>query len=154
VRHRVGAFDATTLRFLAAFGGRGSGDGQLCDPGGLAVAGGELFVCDVSNHRLSCFALSAHLPPTFSRNLGRRGSVPGAFHQPHSVATARDLLVVSEKTRLQVLTTAGVPQQIIAPPGCGSLGGLAIRGAHLIVADSEARRLHEFALKAAAAYTM
>jgi hypothetical protein len=72
-RHRILVYEADGLRLRAATSGeRGSGDGQLCDPGGLAVLGDELVVADVSNHRLACFGLGC----TYRRAIGRRGTVP------------------------------------------------------------------------------
>ena len=79
--------------------------------------------------------------------------VPGTFHLPQDVKVARELLIVAEARRVQVLTPEGVPQQVITPSGCGSLLGLCIspisdgqRTARVLVADSERREVHEFEL--------
>ena len=78
--HQV--YEADGLRLRAATSGeRGSGDGQLCDPGGLAVLGDELLVADVSNHRLACFGLGC----SYRRAIGRRGTVPAAGWQKSSL---------------------------------------------------------------------
>ena len=113
------------------------------------MLGDELVVADVSNHRLACFGLGC----TYRRAIGRRGTVPGIFHLPQDVKAARGLLLVAEARRVQVLTPAGVPQQVITPPGCGSLLGLCISlisdgqsTARVLVADSEVRQVHEFEL--------
>ena len=75
-------YEADGLRLRAATSGeRGSGDGQLCDPGGLAVLGDELLVADVSNHRLACFGLGC----SYRRAIGRRGTVPAAGWQKSSL---------------------------------------------------------------------
>ena len=78
--------------------------------------------------------------------------VPGTFHLPQDVKVARELLIVAEARRVQVLTPAGVPQQVISD-GCGSLLGLCISPisdgqstARVLVADSEVRQVHEFEL--------
>ena len=48
---------------------------------------------------------------------------------------------------MQVLSRDGVPLQVIVPPsGCGSLYGCFLWGRTLLVADVQARRLHEFSL--------
>ena len=47
------------------------------------------------------------------------------------------------------LAPQGVPQQVITPPGCGSLCGLGLGGAgggRVLVADGEVRVVHEFEL--------
>ena len=79
--------------------------------------------------------------------------MPGTFHLPQDVKAARGLLLVAEARRVQVLTPAGVPQQVITPPGCGSPCGLCVSlvsdghsTARVLVADSEVRVVHEFEL--------
>ena len=195
--HCVRCYDAGTLQSLGAVASKGSGDSELCEPGGLALleaeqandvggaagsssgdAGGgeagangchspeELVVCDVGNHRLVCFAVSAAdpsdaallasagAPLIFCRVIGRLGHAPGCFAEPSSVACApstrrggRIRLVVAERRRVQVLSRDGVPLQVIVPPsGCGSLYGCFLWGRTLLVADVQARRLHEFSL--------
>ena len=87
--HQV--YEADGLRLRAATSGeRGSGDGQLCDPGGLAVLGDELLVADVSNHRLACFGLGC----SYRRAIGRRGTVPAAGWQKSSLLLPPHPLVV------------------------------------------------------------
>ena len=49
----------------------------------------------------------------FARAFGGEGAAPGQFNHPWSVAVVRGLLVVSEPTRLQVLTSKGVPLQVL-----------------------------------------
>jgi DNA-binding beta-propeller fold protein YncE len=52
--HRVKVHDLDGT-FVRAFGTRGSGDGQLLSPSGVALAGGKLYVADRVNHRISVF---------------------------------------------------------------------------------------------------
>jgi DNA-binding beta-propeller fold protein YncE len=57
---------------MTAFGGLGSGDGQLRDPTGLAVAGGRVYVADTANARISVFTtqgvfVSSVLIPEWNR---------------------------------------------------------------------------------------
>ena len=47
--HRIERFDADG-KFLAAYGGRGAGDGQFAEPAGIAVdKGGNFYVADTWN---------------------------------------------------------------------------------------------------------
>jgi sugar lactone lactonase YvrE len=49
---RVRAFDKSGKE-VASFGKTGSGKGELCSPGGLAIApDGSIFVADSGNHRI------------------------------------------------------------------------------------------------------
>lgn len=52
-------FDPCTCQFEAVpcLGGEGDGPRQLSDPHGIAIWGGNLFICDTGNHRISIFAL-------------------------------------------------------------------------------------------------
>jgi phage tail-like protein len=52
-------FDPCTCQFEAVpcLGGKGDGPRQLSDPHGIAIWGGNLFICDTGNHRVSIFAL-------------------------------------------------------------------------------------------------
>jgi sugar lactone lactonase YvrE len=137
-----------SLRPVTTLGRRGSAGGELCDPGGLCFMGdgGELlFVADTSNHRLTVFN---RIDGTFVRTLGRHGVAPGCFHLPSAVAAARGYIIVAEKRRVQVLLPNGVPQQVVAPPGMGSLHGIHVRAdeGSVLVADPQVRRIHEFEL--------
>ena len=108
--------------------------------------GGELLlVADTSNHRLTVFN---RIDGTFVRTLGRHGVAPGCFHLPSAVAAARGYIIVAEKRRVQVLLPNGVPQQVLAPPGMGSLHGIHVRAdeGSVLVADPQVRRIHEFEL--------
>ncbi|KAL3930293.1 MAG: hypothetical protein SGPRY_001600 [Prymnesium sp.] len=114
--------------------------GELCDPGGLVVLSDEVIVCDISNHRLQCFSIEGR----YTRAIGRRGVAPGCFTLPSGIATTSQLLLVAERRRVQVLTAQGVPLQVVLPDMCGSLQGITCLGSRVLVADSEARLVHEF----------
>lgn len=141
-RGRIVVLEQEGLRFRASFGSRGSGDGQMFDPGGLTVLDGSVIVADSANHRLACFSFSGE----WRRNIGRYGSIPGRFQMPQDVVAVGALLIVAERQRVQVLTAAGVPQQVIQPPLCGSLQGLCADRTRVVVADPAERLLHEFTL--------
>ena len=61
------------------------------------------------------FSPGANGQMCFRRVIGGKGNAPGRFNHPSGVAVARELLIVSEARgrRLQVLTLAGVPLQVI-----------------------------------------
>jgi DNA-binding beta-propeller fold protein YncE len=53
--HRIQLF-APDGKFIAAWGSKGKGDGQLDTPYGLAVDGrGRVYVADTGNHRVVVF---------------------------------------------------------------------------------------------------
>jgi len=140
---RIYELSVPDLKHHNTFGSRGSGAGELCDPGGLTVLNDEVIVCDVSNHRLQCFARNG----LYSRAIGRRGVAPGCFTLPSGItSTDGNVLLVAEKRRVQVLTSQGIPLQVILPAMCGSLQGISCHHSRLLVADSEVRRVHEFSI--------
>ena len=100
------------FRFSHKIGGsQGDGPSQFRQVGGLAALGGELYACDVRNHRIQCFEQSTG---SFVRSFGRKGDRPGEFRRPTAiVALSRHggRLVVSEMTgkRLQVFDKTGAP---------------------------------------------
>lgn len=54
-------FDSCECVFktVPCFGGAGSGPRELLNPHGIGICGGNLFVCDTGNHRLSVFSLNS-----------------------------------------------------------------------------------------------
>jgi phage tail-like protein len=52
-------FDPCECKFeiVPRLGGAGKGPWQLSNPNGLGICGGNIFICDTGNHRLSVFAL-------------------------------------------------------------------------------------------------
>lgn len=72
---------------------------------------------------------------------------PGCFTLPSGItSTDGNVLLVAEKRRVQVLTSQGIPLQVILPAMCGSLQGISCHHSRLLVADSEVRRVHEFSI--------
>jgi sugar lactone lactonase YvrE len=84
--HRVQRFDAATLAFQAAWGGFGTGDGQLGFPRGLvALAAGDdggVFVANTSNDRVEHYTAGG----AFAASWGASGRAPGRFTIPRGVA--------------------------------------------------------------------
>ena len=76
----------------------------------------------------------------FARAFGSKGDAPGQFEYPSGLAVVRGLLVVSEETRLQVLTPKGVPLQVLTL-GAG-LGGLCADEERVWVVDEDANQVH------------
>jgi phage tail-like protein len=73
-----------TFAALPCFSGAGPAPRQLQQPGGITICGGNLFVCDTGNNRLSVYALRGyvlrgHWTPPQSLNLNQPWT-------PHSVA--------------------------------------------------------------------
>lgn len=60
-------FDPCECRFepVPCFGGKGQAPRQLLDPYGIGIRGGNLFVCDTGNHRLSVFSLHGFVLRSF-----------------------------------------------------------------------------------------
>ena len=146
-RHRIVVYEKTTLRFVRAFGSRGSGDGELISPCGVAIGPGTasrpplVFVCDKGNHRISIFTRSG----AFVRTIGRFGSQPGSFRDPHSIVFAHGRMYVSESAahRVQAFSFAGRPAGEVQCSGeRGSLGGICAVGPMLYVADASNHAIH------------
>jgi phage tail-like protein len=57
--YQLKRFDPCECRFdvVPCFGGRGAGPRELRDPAGIAIDGGNLYVCDAGNHRVAVFSL-------------------------------------------------------------------------------------------------
>ena len=87
------------------WGSLGSGPGQFNCPHGLAVSSaGEVFVCDMENHRVQVFGLDG----SFRLTWGSQGDAPGLFFYPHGVVVcAAGGVLVSDRTRVQVFASDG-----------------------------------------------
>lgn len=83
--HRILVADEATLKTLYAFGGQGTGNGQLWYPVNISEDKGRLFVADYYNHRVEVFNLDGRYITQF----GGSGSNPGQMNYPIS-ATAVD----------------------------------------------------------------
>lgn len=132
-------------RFVAAWGGPGSGRGEFDDPTGSAVAGGEVFVADARNGRIQVFDFDGR----FLREFGTPGDAPGQLGRPMNLAVHGDELYVAEyfNDRIQVFGLDGQPRRAIGGPGSGpgqfdAPGGVAVApNGDLFVADFYNQRL-------------
>ena len=101
--HRVQKFDSSG-NFIQAWGGSGTGDGELFRPVGMAVDAGFLYVVESDGNRVSKFDLDG----TFVTNWGTLGIGPGEFERPDGVTTdAEGRVYVAEGHRIQVFQPDG-----------------------------------------------
>ena len=154
---QVLVYDAPSLRYLHSLGSLGSARGQLRAPDGVAILDECVYVADTCNHRVVVFLLDggrgvavAERPGQRSavpsggcvRTFGRFGSTPGRFEFPRGLALVHGMLLVSETTRVQLLTLEGAPLQVLPLPGAVALRGVCAGGANAYVADYEAHLIH------------
>ena len=104
--HRIQVFRGDGV-FLRKFGSRGSGDGQLNSPVGVAVDRvGQIIVADADNHRIQVFSSDG----AFLRKFGTGGSGDGQFNFPFGVAVnASGQIIVADdgNHRIQVFSSDG-----------------------------------------------
>ena len=71
----------------------------------------------------------------FVRCIGQPGTGPGEFKSPFDALIVRGRLVVTEATRVQVLTLEGVPLSVVELPDASNLAGLCLDGDLIHVCD-------------------
>jgi RHS repeat-associated protein len=155
--------------FASAFGGSGSGNGQLKLPGGGAFdASGNLWVPDAGNNRVEEFSASGTFMKTVgwgvsdgkselevctsSCKAGLAGAGNGEFNSPRAVAintiTGNVYVADTENNRVQELSSAGAFVAAIGTSGTGALKepqGVALDASgDLWVGDSAHNRVVEF----------
>lgn len=90
-----------------SFGEKGSGEGQLKDPRGIAIAaGGRVLIADTGNNRIAVFEADGTPAPSF----GLEGSGDGELLQPVGVAVMGDGRVAVGDTgnaRIAIFTADG-----------------------------------------------
>jgi DNA-binding beta-propeller fold protein YncE len=102
---RVRVFDPAGQP-LRSFGARGSADGELLEPQGIAVApDGEIYVSDTGNDRVQVFAPDGR----FLRNVGIRGTGMAEFNTPLGIAVDAQRVWVADSRnhRVQVFLRDG-----------------------------------------------
>ncbi len=118
--NRIHVYDVQKDTFLMPSWGRsGSRQGEITDPGGLALSPDEkeLFVVDCQNNRVQVFNTETGKSV---RCFGSAGSAHGQFQMPHSIVItpASDVLVTdSSNHRVQMFTSSG--QFLRSFGGCG-----------------------------------
>ena len=156
-RHHIVVYDAPSLTYRRTLGRKGSARGQLRAPDGVAIHEGLVYVADTCNHRVCVFHIDggeaafkepelrrSALPYGCERIIGRLGSDAGLFEFPRGVAIAHGAwLLVSESTRVQLLTLTGEPRQVLAVPGSVAMRGIATDGWNAYVADYEGHAIHQ-----------
>ena len=104
---------------LKRFGDFGNGPGKFNWPRGLAVAGGQVFVCDCYNNRIQI--LSTKLEPV--KQFGSKGAGEGQFNHPEGIAVdSEGMLYVADNGnhRVQVFTRDGQFVHSFREKGSGS----------------------------------
>ncbi|WP_340013056.1 S-layer homology domain-containing protein [Paenibacillus sp. FSL K6-1318] len=137
-------------RYVAEWGGMGSGNGQFNYPSGIAFdSHSNVYVVDRQNHRIQKFDANGN----YLAQWGTRGNGDGQFLNPSGIAIAsNDILYVSDRDnqRIQRFDTNGnfLGQWGSLGNGDGQFShpyGIAIdRRGHVYVADAELHRIQEF----------
>ena len=73
-------------RPLKVIGRRGHGNAEFNDPRGVAVIGGQVFVCDGGNHRIQVFTRDL----AFVKSIGSNGTGNGQFRYVYDVSQDED----------------------------------------------------------------
>ena len=141
---------APSGKLLISMGGEGSGPGELSWPGGMAIRGKELFVCDRENHRVQVFDLNLN----FLRQFGCHGSGKGQFEQPTDLAfdSVGNVYVVDFlNDRVQVFSPSGSFQRMFGRTGTrrGELKcpeGIHVDGAYVYITEWENHRVSVFTI--------
>jgi len=152
-RGRILVFDTSpVLRYRRAYGGSGATRGQFNRPTGVAARGGEVYVADTANHRVQVISgAEGTCLRVFGAAAGSEaapgqdplGTRAGEFVLPRGVAldAAGTRLFVAEQKRVQVISSlSGMPLQVLALPGAGTLWGLCVSeqpdDSHVLVVDN------------------
>ena len=80
-------------KFLAQFGSKGSGPGQLCNPTEIAVDNGLVYVSEYSNSRISVFTSDG----VFVRSFGGKGKGNNQFNNPRGMTYKDGFLYVCDR---------------------------------------------------------
>ncbi|HVS17605.1 MAG TPA: NHL repeat-containing protein [Planctomycetota bacterium] len=141
--HRVQVLDRDGTP-LFAFGARGRGAGELCEPLGIAVDARRVLVADSGNARVACFTLDGTPLEALDAH--------GELERPEGVALdplARVWVADAGRERLVRLDATGAVERALGLHGrrAGQFAepaGLGFVGARLFVAERGNHRVQEF----------
>ena len=148
--HCIKILKPNFLFFGDSFGSYGSGDGQFCDPKGVAFdSTGKVYVADEGNHRIQVFTAEGR----YLRQFGRLGNGDGELYSPVGICIGRDDVVyVAEMSndRVSLFTCEGVHMRSFGSSG-SELGrfhgphGIALdKDENIYVADMRNNRIQIF----------
>ena len=162
--------DLCTSATTCKAGAAGGAAGQLSSPYAVAVSGGEVYVADASNNRVSVFSTTGVFIRAFGKGVnpgagspdictnvtscrtGLSGSAAGQLSFPLGVAVSVGEVYVSDSSnsRVNVYGTDGTFARSFGTNGsaAGQLSfpfGLAVSGGAVYVADRNNQRISEFA---------
>ena len=113
------------MEHVRTFGSRGSEQGQLSYPTGIAINEDAVYVSEGGNHRISVFTKKG----AFERTFGERGeALGGSLHEPKGLTFVNGWLLVVESKRISIFSPNGEPQQTLSLPGAGHLWGCCAAG--------------------------
>ncbi|HEV2815179.1 MAG TPA: choice-of-anchor D domain-containing protein, partial [Solirubrobacteraceae bacterium] len=163
-----GNADMCTSATTCKPGTTGGGAGQLNNPYAIAVSGGEVYVADASNNRVSVYSTAGVFSRAFGKNVnatggnpdicsaacqpGMAGGAPGQLSFPLGIGMAGGQVYVADASnnRVNVYDTAGAFVRSFGElgSGAGQLSfpfGLAVSGGEVYVADQNNQRVSVFA---------
>lgn len=139
--------EAPAYRFVEAWGGPGSELGQLQEPIGIAITGGEAFVSEAGNRRIQVFDRAGQV----LRQIGPALANGDTLRRPMHIAAGDSALYVPDfnTDRIHVLSLQGALQRSLdasgLEPGFDAPGGVAVDGQRrLYVADFYHHRVLRF----------
>ena len=136
------------FEYVATWGGFGSDNGQLDNPGDLAVdTSGDIYVADRDNYRIQKFSREG----VYIGQWGRRGSAEGQFETPGKIAVSpngRVYVTDSEINRIQSFDLDGNYESQWAGPGAEQeqftgIASIAVTHAFVFVGDG-GDRIYKF----------
>lgn len=84
--------------FVHSIGTKGSRDGELSLPHGIAYHDGQLYVSDSGNNRIQVFSKNG----TFIRGIGRKGTSAGQFSFPRGISIGNGHAYVADSNNHRI----------------------------------------------------